>query len=143
MILPLRDNVPKTAKTAVDFVGYGGETCYVLLVDHYTEKLYGTTRISKAPPVAWLRRFLLQNVPEGDPKNDRYIFLDQGGDLHGCVALQDLLKKEFFFELCPTGTQAHHQNGLIEQPIQTIDAAIRCMLWGGRSTYLILAVCFR
>jgi hypothetical protein len=87
----------KDAKTAVDFVGYGGETCYVLLVDHYTEKLYGTTRISKAPPVAWLHRFLLQNVPEGDPKNDRYIFLDQGGDLHGCVALQDLLKKEFFF----------------------------------------------
>ena len=82
--------------------------------------------------MAWLRRFLLQNVPEDDPKNDRYIFLDQGGDLHGCVALQDLLKKEFFFELCPTGTQAHHQNGLVERPIQTIDAAIRCMLWGGR-----------
>ena len=33
-------------------------------------------------------------------------------------------KKEFFFELCPTGTQAHHQNGLVERPIQTIDAAI-------------------
>ena len=104
----------KEANTAVDFVGYGGETCYVLLIDHYTEKLYGATRISKVPPVAWLRRFLLQNVPEDDPKNDRYILLDQGGDLYGCVALQDPLKKEFFFELCPTGTQAHHQNGLVE-----------------------------
>jgi hypothetical protein len=110
----------KDKNTAVDLVGYGGETCYVLLVDHFTEKLYGATRISKVPPVAWLQRFLLQHVPEDDPKNDRYIFLDQ-----------DLLKKEFFFELCPTGTQAHHQNGLVERPIETIDDAIRCMLWGG------------
>ena len=36
----------------VDFVGYGGETCYVLLGDHFTETLYGCTHISKAPPVA-------------------------------------------------------------------------------------------
>jgi hypothetical protein len=41
------------------------------------------------------------------------------------------LEKEFFFKLHPTGTQAHHQNGLVEQPIQTIDVAIQCMLWGG------------
>jgi hypothetical protein len=72
----------------------------------------------------WLRRFLLQHVPEDDPKNDRCIFLDQGGDLYGCVALKDLLEKEFFFELHPTGTQAHHQNGLVKQPIQAINAAI-------------------
>jgi hypothetical protein len=51
--------------------------------------------------------------------------------LLGSVALKDLLEKEFFFELHPTGTLTHHQNGLVERPIQTIDAAIRCMLWGG------------
>ena len=33
---------------------YGDETCYVLIGDHLTEALYGTPRISKAPPVAWL-----------------------------------------------------------------------------------------
>jgi hypothetical protein len=71
----------KDKNTAVDFVGYGGETCYVLLVDHFTEKLYGVTRILKVPPVSWLRRFLLQHIPEGNPKNDRCIFMDQGGDL--------------------------------------------------------------
>ena len=58
--------------------------------------------------------------------------MDQGGDLYRCIAIQELLEKEFFFNLHPTGTQAHHQNGLVERPIQTIDAAIRCMLWGGR-----------
>ena len=44
----------KDKNTAVDFVRYGGETCYVLLVNHFTEKLYGATRISKVPPVSWL-----------------------------------------------------------------------------------------
>jgi hypothetical protein len=65
-------------------------------------------------------------------KNDRCVFLDQGGDLYGCVALKDLLEKEFFFKLHPTGTQTHHQNGLVERPIQTIDAVNQCMLWDGR-----------
>jgi hypothetical protein len=60
----------KDKNTAVDFVGHGGETCYILLTDHFTEKLCGATRILKVPPVAWLRRFFLQHIPEHDPKSD-------------------------------------------------------------------------
>jgi hypothetical protein len=104
----------KDKNTAVDFVGYVGETCCVLLADHFTENLYGTTRILKVLSVACLRRFLLQHIPEHDPKNDRYIFLDQGSELYLCEAICDLLEKEFFFYLHPTSTEAHHQNGLIE-----------------------------
>jgi hypothetical protein len=69
------DQRSKDKNMAVDFVGYGGETCYVPLIDHFTKKLCGATRISKVPPVSWLQRFLLQHVPEDDPKNDRCIFL--------------------------------------------------------------------
>jgi hypothetical protein len=29
----------KDKNNAVDFVGYGGKTCYILLADHFTEKL--------------------------------------------------------------------------------------------------------
>jgi hypothetical protein len=45
--------------------------------------------------------------------------------------MRDLLDKEFFFQLHPTGTEAHHQNGLIERPIRLVKSGIRCMLWGG------------
>jgi hypothetical protein len=104
----------KNKDTAIVFVGYGGKTCCILLTDNHTEKLYGTTQISKVPPVAWLRRFFCQHIPELDPKDDQYKFLDQVGELCLCVATRDILEKEFFFQLHPTGTEAHHQNGLIE-----------------------------
>jgi hypothetical protein len=42
----------KDKNTAFDFVGYGGETCCILIYDHFTEKLCGATRISKVPQVA-------------------------------------------------------------------------------------------
>jgi hypothetical protein len=58
--------------------------------------------------------------------------LDQGGELYQCEATRDLLEKEFFFLLHPTGTEAHHQNGLIERSIGSIDATICGMLWGSR-----------
>jgi hypothetical protein len=58
--------------------------------------------------------------------------ITQGGELYLCEATHDLLEKEFFFHLHPTGPEAHHQNGLNERPIKSTDAAIHCMLWGGR-----------
>jgi hypothetical protein len=70
----------KDKNTAVNFVGCGGETSYILLAEHFTEKSCGATRISKVPPVAWLRRFFLQHIQEQDPKNNQCIFLDQGGN---------------------------------------------------------------
>jgi hypothetical protein len=56
--------------TAVDFVGYGGETCCLLIYDHFTEKPYGATRTSKVSAVAWLCKLLRQQIPEDSAKDD-------------------------------------------------------------------------
>jgi len=111
-----------------DYMGLNGETCYLLLYDHATERLSGVCKQSKAPPVNWLRRWLTNNVDK-DVKG-RYVFMDQGGELYKCKAIRDLFEKEFNYEIRLTGTAAHHQNGLIERANQTVDKAIRAMLYG-------------
>ena len=110
-----------------DYMGLNGETCYLLIYDHATERLSGICKQSKAPPVKWLRKWLETNVEE-DVK-DRYVFMDQGGELYKCKAIRDLFE-EFNYEIRPTGTAAHHQNGLVERANQTVDKAIRAMLFG-------------
>ena len=111
-----------------DYMGIHGETCYLLLYDHATERLDGVCRQSKAPPIAWLRRWLTKHV--ADDVKDRYVFMDQGGELYKSKAVRDLFEKEFDYEIRPTGTAAHHQNGLVERANYTVDKAIRAMLIG-------------
>jgi len=43
-----------------DYMGIHGETCYLLALvyDHATERLDGVCRQSKAPPTAWLKKWL-------------------------------------------------------------------------------------
>jgi len=110
-----------------DYMGIHGETCYLLLCDHATERLDGACRQSKAP-LAWLKKWLSKNVK--DDVKDRCVFMGQGGELHGSKAIRDLFEKEFGYEMRVTGTGAHHQNGLVERANQTMDKAIRAMLIG-------------
>jgi len=111
-----------------DYMGIHGETCYLLLYDHATERLDGVCRQSKAPPIAWLKKWLTKNVK--DDVKDRYIFMDQGGELYRSKAIRDLFEKEFGYVIRVTGTGAHHQNGLVKRANQTMDRAIRAMLIG-------------
>jgi len=106
-----------------DYMGIHGDTCYLLLYDHATERLDGLCQQSKAPPIAWPKKWLTKNVK--DEVKDRYVFMDQGGELHGSKAIRDLFEKEFGYEIRVTGTGAHHQNGLVERANQTMDKAIR------------------
>jgi len=46
---------------------------------------------------------------------DRYVFMDQGGELYWSKAIRDLFEKEFGYKMPVTGTGAHHQKGLIER----------------------------
>jgi len=41
-----------------DYMGIHGEMCYLLLYDHAAERLDGVCRQSKAPPKAWLKKWL-------------------------------------------------------------------------------------
>jgi len=110
-----------------DHMGIHGETCYLLLYNHATERLDGVCWQSKAPPTAWLRRW---NVK--DDMKDRHVFMDQGGELCRSKAItsRDLFEKEFDYEIQVTGAEAHHQNGLIECGNQTMDKAMWAILIG-------------
>ena len=132
----------KNSDRSVDFTGYGGETCYLLLSDHYTEKLYGCTRRSKVPPVQWLRFWLTKHIPPDSPTDDRYVFMDQGGELYQHTRICQLFEEEFYFTIIPIGTAAHHENGVVERGIQTVDTAIRTMLFGAGLGVSFWPFCF-
>ena len=67
----------KNEERRLDYEGLNGETCYVLITDHATGMKIGDTRLSKAPPLIWLRNFLATYSPKC---NDKYVFMDQGGE---------------------------------------------------------------
>jgi len=47
-----------------DYMRVYWETCYLLLHDHATERLDGVCHQSKAPPMAWLKRWLKKNAKD-------------------------------------------------------------------------------
>ena len=117
-----------TART-VDYTGYGGETCYVLLQDHYDEQLYGSCRISKAPPLEWLRRWSAIHLDHSNTSG-RYIYMDQGGELYKNAAIRKFIQEDLLMDILLTGTEGHHENGVIESANGTVDSGIRNLLHG-------------
>jgi len=61
------------------------------------EWLDGACRQSKAPPVAWRKKWLTKNVK--DDVKDQYVFMDQGGELYRFKAIRDLFKKAFGYKI--------------------------------------------
>jgi len=80
-----------------DYMGIHRETCYLLVCDHATERPDGVCRQSKAPPVAWLKKWLTKNVK--DDVKDLCVFMDQGGEFCRSKAIRDLVEKEFGYEI--------------------------------------------
>ena len=108
--------------------GLNGETCYCLIVDHYSGRLYGECFDSKAPPIDFLNRWLLHHGRKDDVA-DKYVRLDQGGDLGKSNAVVKLFENAgYAVEL--TATASSHQNGPVERPHQTIADALCTMLAG-------------
>ena len=81
----LKNSHHEKKKRTNDYMGIHGETCYLLLYDHATERLDGICRQSKAPPIAWLRRWLTKHVDAS--VKDHYVFMDQGGELYKSKAI--------------------------------------------------------
>jgi hypothetical protein len=65
-------------KRKENFAGINCETCWILVSDHFSRTLLGGTRVSKGPPIEWLRAFLEEYEPRS-PGN--YVYFDQGGEL--------------------------------------------------------------
>ena len=116
----------KNENRRVDYEGFNGETCYILVTDHMTGMLHGDTRTSKAPPKEWLKRFLAKYSPKSELK---YVYLDQGGELYSSPDIINLLT-EYGYEILPTGADNSRQNGPVERAHRTLGNAIRTLLLG-------------
>ncbi|KAG7341208.1 hypothetical protein IV203_023159 [Nitzschia inconspicua] len=92
----------KQTKESADFNGLNGETCWILVTDHFTRVVFGDTRISKASPIEWLLSFLRQYSPQCQGK---YVYLDQGGELYANPAVRAFFE-QFGYAIRPTGADA-------------------------------------
>jgi hypothetical protein len=122
------------------FAGLNGETCYILAVCHYCNELEGAPRVSKTPPVSWIRAYLHRN--SNPALTDKYVMLDQGGELYNCQKIKDLFA-EFDYKVFPTGAMSSWQNGVVEKPHQWIGDSIRAMLTGANLDPKFWPYCFR
>ena len=61
-----------------NLIGLNGETCYALITDHFSGRLYGRSFASKAPPINWINNWLANNAPNCPNK---YVRMDGGGEL--------------------------------------------------------------
>jgi Reverse transcriptase (RNA-dependent DNA polymerase) len=109
-----------------NLVGFNGETCYVLLTDHFSGRIFGRAFATKAPPVDWLNQWLANNAPDC---SDKYVRMDGGGELGKCREIH-VTFNNFGYQVQLTGPDASSQNGPAERPHQTIGDALRAMLSG-------------
>ena len=107
-------------------VGLNGETCYVLLTDHFSGRIFGRAFATKAPPVDWINSWLASNAPNCP---DKYVRMDGGGELGKCRDIHRTFAN-FGYSMELTGPDSSHQNGPGERPHQTIGDALRTMLSG-------------
>lgn len=117
-----------TSGRAQQFTGFHGETCYCLITDHKSRRLYGECFASKAPPIDYLNRWL---ATHGLPKDypDKYVRIDPGGDL-GLSADVCNLFSNAGYRVEPIPPNASASNGPGERPHRTIGDALRSMLAG-------------
>lgn len=116
----------KNENRATDFVGFNGETCWILVSDHFSRMKHGDTRVTKASPLDWLETFLRNHAPNCHGK---YVFLDQGGELYANPKVVDLFKR-FGYAIRPTGADASNQNGPVERGHLAVANGIRSLLGG-------------
>ena len=109
-----------------DYEGINGETCWILVTDHFTGMKHGDTRISKGPPLQWLAHFLAQYNPQCANK---YVHLDQGGELFNHPEVRNLFEHKGY-DIRPTGADNSRQNGPVERGHRTLANTIRTLLLG-------------
>ena len=115
--------------------GLNGETCYCLIADHFSGRLFGETFSNKAPPLDFVNRWLTQ-YGAGVDVPDKYVRFDLGGELGRCRELRALFEKAGY-GVETTAADSSNQNAPGERPHQTIGDALRAMLGGAD-----LAPCF-
>ncbi len=113
-------------------VGLNGETCYVLLTDHFSGRIFGRAFATKAPPVDWINSWLASNSPQCPDKNVR---MDGGGELGKCRDIHRTFAN-FGYAVELTGPDSSHQNGPGERRRCSLHHTFRC-----KPTTKLLAMC--
>ncbi len=108
--------------------GLLGETCYVLLRDHFSSTLYDAALRSKAPPIECLTKWLASKCA-GPTVDSKYVRMDLGGELGRCQEVLDLFTQAGY-AVEPTAPNSSHQNEPVERPHRDIGNSIRAMLSG-------------
>ena len=109
-----------------DYEGINGKTCWILITDHFTGMKHGDTRISKGPPLQWLAHFLAQYNLQCD---DKYVYLDQGGELFNHWEVQNLFRKKGY-NILPTGADNLDQKHPVGRGHRTLVNTICALLVG-------------
>jgi hypothetical protein len=104
-----------------------GETAYLILADHKTDKLFGIATVGKAPPLAWMNHWLTQYRPSRVPF--RYACMDGGGELANNGDVQKLLTHHGY-TIRPTFPDSSFQKAPGERRHQDIGAGLQGMLRG-------------
>jgi Reverse transcriptase (RNA-dependent DNA polymerase) len=120
-------------------LGLKGEMGYVIIQDHFSGALFGSTLTSKTPPVDYLRMFLERHRCS-DP--NRFVRMDHGGDLGGSRRILDLFS-DFGYDIQLTAPDTPHQNGLIERVNEDIGCYLRTALSGASLTPAFWPFAFR
>jgi Reverse transcriptase (RNA-dependent DNA polymerase) len=110
------------------YLGLNGESCYVLITDHFSGAVFGSALRSKAPPLDYLNGFLATKGLGSDVP-DKYVRFDLGGELARCPDIVALFTNAGY-RVEPTAADASHQNGPVERVHRTIGNALRAMLTG-------------
>ena len=117
--------VSKDSNRRKDILGLNGETGWILAQDVFSKMIHADTRLNKAAPIKWLDKFLEHHKPNC---NDKFVFLDQGGELYGSHAARKVFDKHDY-TILPTGSAASYQNPC-ERYHRTLADTIRAMLIG-------------
>jgi hypothetical protein len=116
----------KNTNRFIDNVGLNGETCYVLINDHYSGMVFGKALVNKSPPIEWFNQFLARYNPDTQYKSVRF---DQGGEVGRCKRVVQIFTN-YGYNIELTGADSSHQNGSVERGHSTIGNMMRTLLEG-------------
>ena len=86
--------------TRKDVEGINGEKSWILISDAQTRMLHGDARLSKSSPLTYLESFLKEYSPN---VKDKWVILDQGGELFGNPKVHNLFNRLGYNVLCTGG----------------------------------------
>ena len=107
-----------------------GETVWILILDAQSRMLHDNTCLSKYSLVKYLESSLQLYSPK---RKNKWIFLNQGGELYGNLDVQNLFK-QYQYKIYPTGADSSSQNILVKRAHHTVSNNIKsCLISAGLS----------